>query len=177
MRPDGLEVAQIFRAAGPAFLSQERGHLSLGQLKVMSAIEQCRSAALGGHVLRCTSCQQPQIAYNSCVMGSPPLRGVRVNAPTLYGEGRSLFALGSSPLSAGPWLPWFGHSWPNPPGDLDARELLLRTQDTSSLACRSERTVHRRLCRRARTRRICPRICGLLSEGCGSLRLLRASQR
>jgi len=66
MRPDGLEVAQIFRAAGPAFRSQERGHLSLGQLKVMSAIEQCRSAALGGHVLRCTSCQQPQIAYNSC---------------------------------------------------------------------------------------------------------------
>src|SRR6267154_1401040 len=66
MRPDGLEVAQIFRAAGPAFRSQERGHLSLGQLKVMSAIKQCRSAALGGHVLRCTSCQQPQVAYNSC---------------------------------------------------------------------------------------------------------------
>jgi hypothetical protein len=32
----------------------------------MSAIEQCRSAALGGHVLRCTACQQPQVAYNSC---------------------------------------------------------------------------------------------------------------
>ena len=65
MRPD-LEVAYIFRAAGPSFRHQERGHLSLGQLKVMSAIEQCRSAALGGHVLRCTACQQPQIAYNSC---------------------------------------------------------------------------------------------------------------
>src|SRR5882724_5778455 len=66
MRPDGLEVAQIFCAAGPAFRSQERGHLSLGQLRVMSAIELCRSAALGGHVLLCHSCQQSQIAYNSC---------------------------------------------------------------------------------------------------------------
>src|SRR6202161_3501313 len=44
----------------------ERGHLSLGQLKVMSAIEQCRSIALGGHSLRCSACAEPQIAYNSC---------------------------------------------------------------------------------------------------------------
>ena len=65
MRPD-LEVAEIFRTAGPAWRNDERGHLSLAQLKVMSAIEQCRSAALGGHVLRCTACEQPQIAYNSC---------------------------------------------------------------------------------------------------------------
>jgi Transposase zinc-binding domain len=65
VRPD-LEVADIFRAAGPAWRRDERGHLSLAQLKVMSAIEQCRSAALGGHVLRCTACAQPQIAYNSC---------------------------------------------------------------------------------------------------------------
>jgi Putative transposase/Transposase zinc-binding domain len=65
VRPE-LEVADIFRTAGPDFRRQERGHLSLGQLKVMSAIEQCRSAALGGHLLRCTACQQPQIAYNSC---------------------------------------------------------------------------------------------------------------
>jgi len=61
-----LEVADIFRAHGPAWRQQERGHLSLGQLKVMSAIEQCRSAALGGHALRCSACAQPQIAYNSC---------------------------------------------------------------------------------------------------------------
>jgi len=65
MRPD-LEVAEIFRVAGPAWRSQQHGHLSLGQLKVMSAIEQCRSAALGGHVLRCSGCQQTQVAYNSC---------------------------------------------------------------------------------------------------------------
>jgi Putative transposase/Transposase zinc-binding domain len=61
-----LEVADIFRAHGPTWRQQERGHFSLGQLKVMSAIEHCRSAALGGHALRCTSCAQPQIAYNSC---------------------------------------------------------------------------------------------------------------
>lgn len=65
MRPE-LEVADIFRAAGPAWRIEQRGHLSLAQLKVMSAIEQCRSAALGGHLLRCSACEQPQIAYNSC---------------------------------------------------------------------------------------------------------------
>ena len=61
-----LEVADIFRTHGPAWRKAQRGHLSLGQLKVMSAIEQCRSAALGGHVLRCEGCGQDQIAYNSC---------------------------------------------------------------------------------------------------------------
>ncbi|WP_434718073.1 IS91 family transposase [Paraburkholderia sp. A1BS-2L] len=59
-----LEVADIFRAHGPAWRRTVR--LSLGQLKVMSAIEQCRSAALGGHVLRCTGCARTEIAYNSC---------------------------------------------------------------------------------------------------------------
>ena len=61
-----LEVADIFRAHGPTWRYQERGHFSLGQLKVMSAVEHCRSAALGGHALRCSACAQPQIAYNSC---------------------------------------------------------------------------------------------------------------
>ena len=59
-----LEVADIFRACGPAWRQSAR--LSLGQLKVMSAIEQCRSAALGGHVLRCSGCAKVEIAYNSC---------------------------------------------------------------------------------------------------------------
>ena len=61
-----LEIADIFRAHGPAWRQTQRDHLSLGQLKVMSAIEQCRSAALGGHVLRCEGCAQTEIAYNSC---------------------------------------------------------------------------------------------------------------
>ena len=61
-----LEVADIFRAHGPAWRQAQHAHLSLGQLKVMSAIEQCRSAALGGHVLRCEACAHSEIAYNSC---------------------------------------------------------------------------------------------------------------
>jgi len=61
-----LEVADIFRAWGPAWRRAKAGHLSLGQLKVMSAIERCRTAALGGHVARCQDCAHIQIAYNSC---------------------------------------------------------------------------------------------------------------
>ena len=61
-----LEVADIFRTHGPAWRVAQRGHLSLAQLKVMSAIEQCRSAALGGHVLRCEGCGVEQVSYNSC---------------------------------------------------------------------------------------------------------------
>jgi hypothetical protein len=61
-----LEVADILREHGPAWREAQRGHLSLAQLKVMSAIEQCRSAALGGHVLRCTDCGADQVSYNSC---------------------------------------------------------------------------------------------------------------
>jgi Putative transposase/Transposase zinc-binding domain len=61
-----LEVADIFRDHGPAWRKANAGHLSLGQLKVMSAIESCRTAALGGHVARCQDCAHEVIAYNSC---------------------------------------------------------------------------------------------------------------
>jgi len=61
-----LEVADIFRTHGPAWRQAQRGHLSLGQYKVMAAIERCRSAALGGHVLQCPACAHAEIAYNSC---------------------------------------------------------------------------------------------------------------
>ncbi len=61
-----LEVADIFRAHGSAWREAERGHLSLAQLKVMSAITQCRTAALGGHVLRCEGCGLDEVSYNSC---------------------------------------------------------------------------------------------------------------
>lgn len=64
--PVRLEVADIFRRFGPAWRAANQGHISLGQLKVMSAIECCRSAALGGHVLRCKNCSHLQVAYNSC---------------------------------------------------------------------------------------------------------------
>jgi hypothetical protein len=61
-----LEVADIFRAHGSAWRCANAGHVSLGQLKVMSAIESCRTAALGGHVARCEKCRHTLIAYNSC---------------------------------------------------------------------------------------------------------------
>jgi Transposase zinc-binding domain/Putative transposase len=61
-----IEVADIFRRLGPAWRHANAGHVSLGQLKVMSAIETCRTAALGGHVERCEDCAHTQIAYNSC---------------------------------------------------------------------------------------------------------------
>jgi hypothetical protein len=61
-----LELADIFREHGPAWREANAGHVSLEQLKVMSAIENCRTAALGGHVLRCENCSHIQIAYNSC---------------------------------------------------------------------------------------------------------------
>ena len=61
-----LEVADILRRHGPAFRAAHAGHLSLGQLKVMAAIEACRTAALGGHVEGCQDCGHRRIAYNSC---------------------------------------------------------------------------------------------------------------
>jgi transposase-like zinc-binding protein len=66
-----LEVADIFRDHGPAWREANRGHVSVPQLKVMSAIEHCRTAVLGGHVARCENalCGFTSIAYNSCLMG------------------------------------------------------------------------------------------------------------
>ena len=61
-----IEVADIFRTAGPAYRANHAGHLSLGQLKVMSAIETCRTAVMGGHVEACTDCGHWRVAYNSC---------------------------------------------------------------------------------------------------------------
>ena len=68
MARPSLEVADIFRDHGAAWRDANRGHVSLGQLKVMSAIENCRTAALGGHVARCenSDCGHTTIAYNSC---------------------------------------------------------------------------------------------------------------
>ena len=60
------EVADIFHRHGAAWRKANAGHVSLGQLKAMSAIESCRSAALGGHVERCQDCGHSRIAYNSC---------------------------------------------------------------------------------------------------------------
>jgi Transposase zinc-binding domain len=63
-----LEVADIFRDFGPAWREANCGHVSHTQLKVMSAIEACRTAALGGYVARCENaqCAHTIISYCSC---------------------------------------------------------------------------------------------------------------
>jgi hypothetical protein len=61
-----LEVGDVFRRYGDAYRQQHAGSLSLAQLHVMSAIERCRTAALGGHVEQCDQCHFQRIAYNSC---------------------------------------------------------------------------------------------------------------
>src|SRR5882724_11023424 len=61
-----LEVADIFRRHGAAWRTANKAHLSLAQRRVMTAIEVCRTAALGGHIERCEDCAHTRVAYNSC---------------------------------------------------------------------------------------------------------------
>jgi hypothetical protein len=61
-----LEVADIIRAAGNSFIERNRHHLAWPQLKVLQAIRDCRTAALGGHLDRCSRCGHQAISYNSC---------------------------------------------------------------------------------------------------------------
>ena len=65
LRPQ-WEVAEVFRRYGPDYRRTHADSLSGGQRRVMSAIERCRSAALGGHLERCDSCGHERVAYNSC---------------------------------------------------------------------------------------------------------------
>jgi hypothetical protein len=61
-----LEVADIFRQYGAAYRDQHGAQMSIGQRRVMTAIEQCRTAALGGHLERCDECGHERNAFNSC---------------------------------------------------------------------------------------------------------------
>jgi len=87
MSRPALEVADIFRDYGAAWRRANAGHVSLDQLKVMSAIERCRTAALGGHVARCKTCAHTVIAYNSCRNRHCP--------KMLWGERRGFGTLGA----------------------------------------------------------------------------------
>jgi hypothetical protein len=62
----GLEVADVFRRHGDVYRQARTGHLGRVERRVMSAIELCRTAALGGHTEQCTACGLVRIAYNSC---------------------------------------------------------------------------------------------------------------
>ena len=95
-----LEVADVFRAHGPAWRRARAGHLSLGQLKVMSAIEHCRTAALGGHVAACEKCGHTHIAYNSCRNRHCPKCQGAAAKDWLAARQAELLATSSSPCRA-----------------------------------------------------------------------------
>ena len=98
-----LEVADILRDHGAAWREANRGHVSLPQMKVMSAIESCRTAALGGHVARCEDCAHTIISYNTVGIGTArsakgprPARGWRSGKPS---PARPLLPTLSAPLA------------------------------------------------------------------------------
>jgi hypothetical protein len=100
-----LEVADIFRRHGPAYVQAHDGHLGRVERRVMSAIELCRTAALGGHVEGCRACGTVHVAYNSCLMGrsgNGELAATRSSFassaanPTLHYEGRLRSAMSLS---------------------------------------------------------------------------------
>ena len=90
MSRPALEVADIFRDHGAAWRRANAGHVSLDQMKVMSAIERCRTAALGGHVARCEDCAHTVIAYNSCRnRHCPKCQGAAATAMARRARGRA----------------------------------------------------------------------------------------
>jgi hypothetical protein len=105
-----LEVADVFRTRGPAWRRANTGHVSLGQLKVMSAIESCRTAALGGHVARCEKCRHTLIAYNSCRnRHCPKCQGLAAGGLQFVGDHvrlveRSAFTAYLAPLRKAEWV-------------------------------------------------------------------------
>ena len=83
-----LEVADIFRCHGPAYRLVHEGHLGRVERRVMSAIELCRTAALGGHVEACADCAYARVAYNSCRNRHCPSCWKRVFDTTCQGAAR-----------------------------------------------------------------------------------------
>jgi Transposase zinc-binding domain len=63
-------MADLIRSAGKSFIEKSRRWLTWQHVKVLQAIERCRTAALGGHIDRCSVCGHQAISYNSCLMGS-----------------------------------------------------------------------------------------------------------
>jgi hypothetical protein len=69
MDRSGPEVADVFRRYGDAYRERHGESLSTAQRRAMTAIEICRTAALGGHVEQCDTCGHQRISYCSCIMG------------------------------------------------------------------------------------------------------------
>jgi len=82
VEPPKLEVAGIFRRYGEAYRQKFGESLSTAQRRVMTAIEVCRTAALGGHVEVCDRCSHQRIFFNSWFMGRISLWGVAARRPS-----------------------------------------------------------------------------------------------
>jgi hypothetical protein len=87
-----LEVADILRHYGEAYRKEHAASLSTAQRRVMSAIELCRTAALGGHLERCDQCGHERNCFNSCLMESNFLWGV--------GRQKGMLRVASRPLNS-----------------------------------------------------------------------------
>ena len=72
-----LEVADVFRRYGEVYRDKHGASMSTGQRRVMTAVELCRTAALGGQIERCDQCDYERNCFNSCLMGSNPIWGIR----------------------------------------------------------------------------------------------------
>jgi hypothetical protein len=94
----GLEVADVFRRYGEAFCRHHGASLSTAQRRAMTAIELCRTAALGGHVEQCDNCEHQRISYNSCLMGK--FRNGELGSR--FGRSHASFRRFCSPLRLGP---------------------------------------------------------------------------
>ncbi|MEX3901633.1 transposase zinc-binding domain-containing protein, partial [Paraburkholderia sp. BR10954] len=91
MRP-AIEVADIFRRCGPQYRQTHAERLSRAQRRVMSAIELCRTAALGAHLEQCNACSHQRITYNSCLMGSLSVCGVDTSIEREPGSPRPCYS-------------------------------------------------------------------------------------
>src|SRR5262249_43986686 len=138
----------------------------LGQLKVMSAIENCRTAALGGHVTRCENdkCGHTRIAYNSCLMGSSS-NGELARPPPHFPVHHPSFALHYMSR----FVPGRrGHYRLITSGDDHVGDLLLSIEDAGASAQRAKRSLSRLLCSGARTPGLQRRHCCSVSAGGGA---------
>ena len=100
-----LQLADIFRRHGEAWRTANARHLNLAQRRVMTAIEICRTAALGGHVERCQDCAHTRIAYNSCRNRHCPKPVIAVTSYALSGEEKKARAAGCDDYVPKPFSP------------------------------------------------------------------------
>ena len=92
-----MEVADVFRAAPDAFFECSRKWFTWLHLKIFNAILACRTSALGGHVDACSRCGHRAISFNSCLMGSNFLWGVRPRGSLRYGRFEQILTCHDSP--------------------------------------------------------------------------------